>query len=170
MQTPCREEIAAVAVSLYQALDSAPQPTNKRACNEVSDSSVCSDDEIVQSKRRKLSVTKSTDDLMPSPFFHYRDHSEEEDDDPLAPLTPPGCTPNFPAKMHAMLSRKDLLDVVAWLPHGRAWRVLDPKVFATEVVPSYFGHSKFASFVRQANGWGFRRITRGADRGAYYHE
>jgi len=37
------------------------------------------------------------------------------------------------------------------------------------VVPKYFEHAKFSSFIRQANGWGFRRITTGRDRNAYYH-
>ena len=33
-----------------------------------------------------------------------------------------------------------------------------------------FQHSKFSSFMRQANGWGFRRITHGRDRNTYYHD
>jgi len=34
----------------------------------------------------------------------------------------------------------------------------------------FFEHAKFSSFVRQANGWGFRRLTQGKDRNSYYHE
>ena len=38
------------------------------------------------------------------------------------------------------------------------------------MIPAVFGHSKFSSFVRQANGWGFTRITRkGPDQHSYYH-
>mmetsp|Transcript_17926 Transcript_17926/g.26530 ORF Transcript_17926/g.26530 Transcript_17926/m.26530 type:complete len:380 (+) Transcript_17926:16-1155(+) len=109
-------------------------------------------------------------ELFPAPFFRYRDFSREIDPDPLTPLTPPGRVPNFPAKMHAILSRPDLSDIVAWMPHGRAWRVLKPREFEVQVIPIYFEHSKFSSFVRQANGWGFRRITQGNDRNGYYHE
>lgn len=109
------------------------------------------------------------DDCGP-PFFQYRDFSHEKDPDPLTPLTPPGRVPNFPAKMHAILSHPGLSDVVAWMPHGRSWRVLKPREFETSVIPTYFEHSKFSSFIRQANGWGFRRITQGRDRNSYYHE
>jgi hypothetical protein len=109
-------------------------------------------------------------ELLPAPYFYYRDHSTDEDDDPLTPLTPLARVPNFPAKMHAILSRSDLADVVTWLPHGRAWRILKPREFEVRVIPSYFEHNKFSSFIRQANGWGFRRITKGPDRNAYYHE
>ena len=44
-------------------------------------------------------------ELFPAPYFYYKDYSEVSDPDPLAPLTQPGKVPNFPAKMHAILSR-----------------------------------------------------------------
>ena len=108
--------------------------------------------------------------LKPYPSFYYRDFSTVPDPDPLVPLTSPGRVPNFPAKMHSMLSRPDLADIVAWMPHGRSWRVLKPREFEKTVIPTYFEHAKFSSFIRQANGWGFRRITQGRDRNTYYHE
>jgi hypothetical protein len=107
--------------------------------------------------------------LQPAPYFYYKDYSEVPDPDPLSPLTPPGRVPNFPAKMHAILSRPDLVDIVSWMDHGRSWRVLKPREFEVRVIPTYFEHSKFSSFIRQANGWGFRRITQGRDRNSYYH-
>jgi hypothetical protein len=97
-------------------------------------------------------------ELKPYPFFCYRDYSRVPDKDPLINLTPPGRVPNFPAKMHAILSMPELVDVVAWMPHGRSWRVLKPREFEIRVIPRFFEHSKFSSFIRQANGWGFRRV------------
>ncbi len=104
------------------------------------------------------------------PYFFYRDFSSVPDPDPLVPLTSPGRVANFPAKMHCILSRTDLADVVAWMPHGRAWRVLKPREFEINVIPAYFEHTKFSSFIRQINGWGFRRITQGRGHNSYYHE
>jgi hypothetical protein len=43
-------------------------------------------------------------------------------------------------------------------PHGRAWKVLDKELLVKEVIPKYFGQSKFASFTRQLSGWGFKRL------------
>lgn len=111
----------------------------------------------------------SNDSLRPYPFYYYIDHSTDVDPDPFAPVTPPGRVPNFPAKMHAILSREDLADIVCWMPHGRAWRILKPREFEIRIIPVYFEHAKFSSFIRQANGWDFRRITKGPDRNCYYN-
>ena len=106
-----------------------------------------------------------------APYFYYKDYSLKPDPSPDTPLTLPGRIPSFPVKMHAILSRPDLADIVSWMPHGRSWRVWKPREFEVKVIPTYFEHNKFSSFIRQANGWGFRRITtKGPDRSSYYHE
>lgn len=56
------------------------------------------------------------------------------------------------------------------MSHGRAFIVKQPKIFAAQVLPRFFKQTKFLSFTRQLNLWGFKRITRGIDAGAYYHE
>lgn len=76
----------------------------------------------------------------------------------------------LPAKLASMLCDHDLTAVITWLPHGRSWKVLNRDLFADHALPRYFGHKNYASFVRIANAWGMRRITRGADRDSYYHE
>jgi hypothetical protein len=43
-------------------------------------------------------------------------------------------------------------------------------VFEQVVIPLYFRHAKYASFMRQVNGWGFKRIVSGNDHNSYYHE
>jgi len=73
--------------------------------------------------------------LRAAPFFFYKDWSTHPDVDALSPLTAPGRVPNFPAKMHAILQRADLRGIVAWLPHGRSWRVIKPREFEIKVLP-----------------------------------
>ena len=55
----------------------------------------------------------------------------------------------FPVKLHRILSNEDYSDYIAWLPHGRSWRVLRPKAFEEKIIPNYFRHAKYASFMRQ---------------------
>lgn len=82
-----------------------------------------------------------------------------------------GVTQPFPEKLHEMLTKEtNVPDIVAWLPHGRAFIVRNPKLFTSQVMNKYFRQTKLTSFQRQLNLYGFRRITQGADAGAYYHE
>lgn len=134
-----------------------------------SHSEVCADPQLKTSENEK----KKTIDVgePKAPYFFYRNFSDLPDPDPSKPITAPGRIPNFPAKMMAILSRPDLADIICWMPHGRSWKVLKPREFEVKVIPTYFEHAKFSSFIRQANGWGFRRIvSKGPDRNSYYHE
>lgn len=70
---------------------------------------------------------ESNVELFSYPFFYYKDCAKREDPDPLVALTPPGRVPSFVAKLHAILSRTDLQEIVAWQPHGRSWKVIKPR-------------------------------------------
>jgi hypothetical protein len=76
----------------------------------------------------------------------------------------------FPIKLHYILSQPNYHDCITWLPHGRAWKVTNQKLFEGKVIPRFFRSDKMASFMRQVNGWAFNRITEGTDVNAYYHE
>eukprot|EP00585_Thalassiosira_rotula_P013021 CAMPEP_0196130040 /NCGR_PEP_ID=MMETSP0910-20130528/550_1 /TAXON_ID=49265 /ORGANISM="Thalassiosira rotula, Strain GSO102" /LENGTH=609 /DNA_ID=CAMNT_0041389265 /DNA_START=72 /DNA_END=1901 /DNA_ORIENTATION=- len=76
----------------------------------------------------------------------------------------------FPGKLLEVLDRGDLNTIIDWMPHGRAFIVKQPKVFTTQVLTRFFKQTKLLSFTRQLNLWGFKRISRGIDAGAYYHE
>lgn len=76
----------------------------------------------------------------------------------------------FPTTLFDILADAELDDVIAWLPHGRSWKILDMPKFAESVLSGYFNQSKYTSFVRQVNGWGFRRVTVGTEANTYYHE
>eukprot|EP00547_Thalassionema_nitzschioides_P008452 CAMPEP_0194227310 /NCGR_PEP_ID=MMETSP0156-20130528/42792_1 /TAXON_ID=33649 /ORGANISM="Thalassionema nitzschioides, Strain L26-B" /LENGTH=421 /DNA_ID=CAMNT_0038959789 /DNA_START=80 /DNA_END=1345 /DNA_ORIENTATION=- len=77
---------------------------------------------------------------------------------------------SFPVKLHEMLEDEEFSSYISWMPHGRAWKILRQDEFEEKVIPLFFRHAKFASFTRQVNGWGFRRVSEGLDRKCYYHE
>lgn len=57
----------------------------------------------------------------------------------------------------------------SWLPHGRGFIITDKKKFAAEVLPKYFGESKYTSFTRRLNRWYFTIQAHGHKRASYYH-
>jgi len=84
-----------------------------------------------------------------------------------------GVVTPFPWKVHDMLEKADVDGVeiiVCWLPHGRAFMVHRPQEFVEQVMPIWFSQTKFASFQRQLNLYGFRRLTTGRDKGAYFNQ
>ncbi len=84
-----------------------------------------------------------------------------------------GLYEHFPERLHQMLrdaERRGMSDVVSFCPHGRAFGVHDMDRFVEDVLPSCFSHNRRGSFFRQLLLYGFRRITRGQDKGCWYHE
>ena len=78
----------------------------------------------------------------------------------------------FPDKLMDMLDKESVQhpDIISWCSHGRAFIVRQPKVFSSDIMGEYFKQTRFTSFQRQLNLYGFRRITQGPDASAYYHE
>ncbi|KAG3109950.1 hypothetical protein PI124_g11086 [Phytophthora idaei] len=49
-------------------------------------------------------------------------------------------------------------DLASWTAKGDSFVVKQPSAFAEHVIPTYFKHRKFSSFVRQLNLYGFRKV------------
>jgi len=61
----------------------------------------------------------------------------------------------FIAKLYRIINSDE--PTVRWVPGGQKFLILDPKKFSQTVLPKYFKHSKFTSFVRQLNFYGFHK-------------
>lgn len=111
---------------------------------------------------------------MRSSNYIYHDYAGVPDSSDYIRKKTGGVTQPFPEKLFDMLTEESRANhsesIVNWLPHGRAFIVLKPKLFTSIIMPKYFRQTKLTSFQRQLNLYGFRRITQGVDAGAYYHE
>lgn len=76
----------------------------------------------------------------------------------------------FPWKVHQLLNDAEtqgFTHIVSWLPGHTAFRVHKQNLFVQEIMPRYFKQTKYRSFRRQLNLWGFERLLRGPNRGGY---
>ena len=76
--------------------------------------------------------------------------------------------PNFILNLETILLRKDLHPVVRWDQSGKCLCIVSIHKFQELVLPLYFRHSKFASFVRQLNIYGFKKCKSESTKGALF--
>jgi len=63
----------------------------------------------------------------------------------------------FVQKTFSMIDTCDS-NLAEWTSNGEMFVVKDPTRFASDVIPKYFDHEKFASFTRQLNFYGFQKV------------
>jgi hypothetical protein len=67
-------------------------------------------------------------------------------------------TQAFPHRLNDILNDPTNFNIVAWDSDGQSFSILDMKEFEAYVLPKYFRHSRFTSFVRQLNMYNFHNI------------
>ncbi|KAM0860815.1 hypothetical protein ACQ4PT_046315 [Festuca glaucescens] len=92
--------------------------------------------------------------------------SSGETPPPLAPAEMAGAaaagqrmlpTP-FLNKTYQLVDDPAVDDVISWNDDGSTFVVWRPAEFARDLLPKYFKHDNFSSFIRQLNTYGFRKI------------
>ena len=57
----------------------------------------------------------------------------------------------FLTKTYQLVDDQTIDDVISWNDDGSTFIVWNPTVFARDLLPKYFKHNNFSSFVRQLN-------------------
>ncbi|KAK8490343.1 hypothetical protein V6N13_009017 [Hibiscus sabdariffa] len=64
----------------------------------------------------------------------------------------------FLVKTYDMVDDSSTDDIVSWSSNRKSFVVWNPPEFARLLLPTYFKHNNFSSFIRQLNTYGFRKI------------
>ncbi|GKB48478.1 heat stress transcription factor B-2b-like protein, partial [Tanacetum coccineum] len=82
--------------------------------------------------------------MAPPPLDRTGDSSTPP---PPARSTPPP----FLTKTYKLVDDNSIDDVISWNDDGTSFIVWNPSDFANDLLPKYFKHNNFSSFVRQLN-------------------
>ncbi|XP_037084799.1 heat shock factor protein-like, partial [Pollicipes pollicipes] len=66
--------------------------------------------------------------------------------------------PAFLAKLWAMVNEESTDSVIGWTEDQKSFYIRNQSVFSMELLPVYYKHNNMASFVRQLNMYGFRKV------------
>ncbi|XP_075867491.1 heat shock factor protein 1 isoform X2 [Nelusetta ayraudi] len=67
--------------------------------------------------------------------------------------------PAFLTKLWTLVEDPDTDPLICWSPSGTSFHVFDQGRFSKEVLPKFFKHNNMASFIRQLNMYGFRKVV-----------
>uniref|UniRef100_A0A8C7JDF0 Heat shock transcription factor 2 n=1 Tax=Oncorhynchus kisutch TaxID=8019 RepID=A0A8C7JDF0_ONCKI len=66
--------------------------------------------------------------------------------------------PAFLTKLWTLVEDSDTNEFICWSQEGNSFLVMNEQRFAKEILPKFFKHNNMASFVRQLNMYGFRKV------------
>ena len=86
-------------------------------------------------------------------------------------ITKPKAEPSFLIKLHSILNDDNdkYSNYIQWRKGGLSFIIFNENSFTEEVIPHYFKHDNFASFIRQLNNYNFRKI-KSNKKGEYIYE
>jgi hypothetical protein len=111
---------------------------------------------------------------LPQHLTYYQSQEDSKKNETELPVHRFVRPSMFPITLHKMLQdaeQHDFQDIVSWSSNGGSFKVHKPLEFEDKLMPEYFNlQTKYTSFQRQLNLYGFTRIHQGLNKGSYSHK
>lgn len=118
---------------------------------------------------------ENTSNLSSCAFPSYREMSSVSCNDVAILVIDPDAQNNFPSLLHRLLSESMHNDSIMWLPHGRAFAIIDKDKFCANACPLITNTNDYDVFIACTERYGFQQVElhNGHDTeplAAFYHE
>jgi HSF-type DNA-binding len=68
------------------------------------------------------------------------------------------CANSFLVKIYDILNNGSYQNIIKWVDDGKAFEIVNLPVYMSEILPIYFKHKNFSSFIRQLNMYDFHKV------------
>ena len=102
-------------------------------------------EEEKQDKNKKNNSKINSNNQKETPEFHSEKYKKKSE------------YPNFLLKLYQILENKDYKDIIEWSDDGKYFIVKNLHDFTENVLPKYYKHNNYSSFIRQLNMYDFHK-------------
>ena len=78
--------------------------------------------------------------------------------------------PNFLLKLYQILEKEEYKDIIQWGENGKFFVVKNVHDFAEKILPKYYKHNNYSSFIRQLNMYDFHKKKSGQNEHIFHHQ
>ena len=102
-------------------------------------------EEEKQDKNKKNNSKINSNNQKETPEFHSEKYKKKSE------------YPNFLLKLYQILENPDYKDIIEWSNDGKYFIVKNLHDFTENVLPKYYKHNNYSSFIRQLNMYDFHK-------------
>ena len=81
-----------------------------------------------------------------------------------------GEYPNFLLKLYQILENESYKNIIHWTEDGKYFIISNLHDFTEQILPHYYKHNNYSSFIRQLNMYDFHKKKSGQNEHVFHHE
>ena len=81
-----------------------------------------------------------------------------------------GEYPNFLLKLYQILENESYKDIIHWTEDGKYFVISNLHDFTEQILPKYYKHNNYSSFIRQLNMYDFHKKKSGQNEHVFHHQ
>ena len=78
--------------------------------------------------------------------------------------------PSFLLKLYQILENEEYKDIIQWGENGKFFVVKNIHDFTEKILPKYYKHNNYSSFIRQLNMYDFHKKKSGQNEHIFHHQ
>lgn len=108
--------------------------------------------------QEKENIIEKENQKEPDELFHNEKYKKKSD------------FPNFLLKLYQILENEEYKDIIQWGENGKYFIVKNVHDFTEKILPKYYKHNNYSSFIRQLNMYDFHKKKSSQNEHIFHHQ